>query len=30
VGDFLNEAEADFDGAAYDAAWGDRAEKTMW
>lgn len=30
VGDFLNEAEADFDGAAYDATWGDRAEKMMW
>lgn len=30
VGDFLNEAEAGFDGAQYDAAWGDRAKKTMW
>ena len=30
IGDFLNEAEADFDGAVYDAAWADRAEKTMW
>ena len=30
VGDFLNEAEAGFDGTGYDAAWADRAEKTMW
>lgn len=30
IGELLNEADAGFDGAAYDAAWGDRAEKTMW
>ncbi|MEJ6404148.1 pyridoxamine 5'-phosphate oxidase family protein [Yoonia sp. 2307UL14-13] len=30
VGDLLAEQKADFDGAAYDAAWGDRAAKTMW
>jgi len=30
VGDFLSEAEAGFDGTAYDAAWGDRAKKTLW
>lgn len=30
VGDFLNEAEAGFDGTSYDAAWADRAATTMW
>jgi len=30
VGDMLAEVEAGFDGAAYDAAWGPRAAKTMW
>lgn len=30
VGDFLAEAKAGFDGAAYDAEWQGRAAKTMW
>jgi hypothetical protein len=30
AGDMLAEAKAGFDGAAYDAAWAGRAEKTMW
>ncbi|MEL6685276.1 MAG: pyridoxamine 5'-phosphate oxidase family protein [Pseudomonadota bacterium] len=30
VGDLLAEQEAAFDGAAYDAEWAGRAEKTMW
>ncbi len=30
VGDLLTEQEATFDGAAYDATWAVRAEKTMW
>jgi PPOX class probable FMN-dependent enzyme len=30
IGDLLTEAEAGFDGDAYDAAWAARAEKTMW
>jgi len=30
VGDLLAEQEAGFDGAEYDAAWGARAEGTMW
>ena len=30
VGDLLTEQEAGFDGAEYDAAWADRAEKSMW
>lgn len=30
VGDFLNEAEAGFDGASYDSEWLPRAEKTLW
>ena len=30
VGDMLAEAKAGFDGSAYDAQWGARAEKTMW
>ena len=30
VGEFLAEAEAGFDAAGYDAAWGARASDTMW
>lgn len=30
VGQMLEEAKVGFDGAAYDSAWGARAEKTMW
>ena len=30
VGELLAEQEAGFDGAAYDANWGSRAEETMW
>ena len=30
VGELLAEQEAGFDGAAYDAGWAARAEKTMW
>ena len=30
IGDLLAEAEAGFDGAAYDENWAARAEKTMW
>ncbi|PRY74795.1 hypothetical protein CLV80_11536 [Yoonia maritima] len=30
VGEMLAEQEAGFDGAEYDAAWGARAQKTMW
>ena len=30
VGQMLAEVEEGFDGAAYDAEWGARAEKTMW
>ncbi|PJI86446.1 hypothetical protein BC777_2815 [Yoonia maricola] len=30
IGDLLAEQEAAFDGAAYDAEWAGRAEKTMW
>ena len=30
IGELLAEQEAGFDGAGYDAAWGARAEETMW
>ena len=30
VGDLLAEAKAGFDGAGYDAAWAERAKRTMW
>lgn len=30
IGELLAEQEAGFDGVSYDAAWDDRAQKTMW